>query len=107
MRHEHRPLRLSAALLAAQDVGDLGIGLALQRRREDAYSDGPSLGSSTGPRFGNRAFSFSTEFAVQAPPRGVGTPRRLSSRAVAWALNPARSFLLEERANRLGEFLSL
>jgi hypothetical protein len=36
-------------------------------RREDAYSDGPSLGWSAGPRLGNRAFSFSTEFAVQAP----------------------------------------
>ena len=62
-RHERRPLRLPAALLTAPDAGDLGIGLAIQRRREDAYSDGPSIGWSAGPRFSNRAFSFSTEFA--------------------------------------------
>src|SRR3954469_11184921 len=91
-RHERWPLQLPAALLAAQDAADLGIGLALQRRRADAYSDRPSIGWSAAPRFGKRAFSFSPEFAVQAPPRGVGTPRRLSSRAVARALNPARSF---------------
>jgi len=66
-RHERRLLRLPAALLPARDAGDLGIGLALQLRREDAHSDGPSLGWSAGPRLGNRAFSFSTEFAVQAP----------------------------------------
>ena len=62
-RHERRPLRLPAALLTAKDAGDLGIGLAIQCRREDAYSDGPSIGWSAGPRFSNRAFSFSTEFA--------------------------------------------
>ena len=79
----------------------------VHRRREDAYSDGPSLGWSAGPRFSNRAFSFSTEFAVQALPRGVGTLRRLSSRAVAWALNPARSSSSRSGRTDSANFLAL
>src|SRR5215204_2000542 len=103
-RHERRLLRLPAALLPARDAGDLGIGLALQLRREairtGPRSDGPrDLGSATGPS------ASALSLRSKLPRRWHTTAIELAGRRMG--AQSSQVVLLEERTNRLGEILSL